>query len=200
MNKLLSIITLGILVALSGCANMADSMNKMAGVGVLSEEQSTFDSAKIIKVSPNWLYESQKSWTANSIKLGARWNSAAPDLVVLDLSYDSSTSGGATYVSLQGMDLNIDGEKSSYKTEGSTLLNSSNYNTVTKTIYTNSKNSIIIPLSTLKSMVNAKDCRIRIHTSKGYEDSIFSIERSDSGQGTALLSIKQFIEKVSTVK
>ena len=45
-------------------------------------------------------------------------------------------------------------------------------------------------------MVSANDCRIRIYTSQGYEDAVFSITRSSSGQGTAILSIREFIATV----
>jgi hypothetical protein len=58
----------------------------------------------------------------------------------------------------------------------------------------------VIPLTVLEKMVSANDCRVRIHTSKGYEDAIFSIERADSGQSTALYSIKKFLEKVNAVR
>jgi len=200
MNRIFAVTVFTVLLALSGCASMDDSINKMIGIGVISEEKSTFDGATILVVSPSWLYESKKSWTANPVKLGARWSSTSPDFVVLDLSYDSSTSGGATYLNLSGIDINIDGTISSYSTNGSTLLDSSDYDTISKTIYTNSKNSVVIPLALLKSMTTANDCRIRIHTDKGYEDSIFSIERSDSGQGAALLSIKQFLERLDNIK
>lgn len=200
MKAIIILTIFGILPALSGCAGLADSMNKMAGLGVVKEETSTFDGAKIISVSPNWLYESKETWSANSVKLGARWSSASPDYVALVLSYDSSTSSGSTYLGLSGIDINIDGNKSSYKANKSTTLDSGSYNTVSNTIYTNSKNTIVIPLSVLNSMVNSNDCRIRIHTSKGYEDAIFSVERSDSGQGTALLSIKEFLKRVNDAK
>ena len=199
MNKYNRLLTfLVIALSLSGCAGLADSMNKMAGLGVISEEVSAFDGAKIIKVTPNWLYESDGQWV--STKLGARWTSAAPDYVDLIMSYGSDAKSATTYLGFSGMDINIDGKKSSYKTNKQTSLDSGSYNNVSNTIYTTSKNSIVIPLSTLTNMVNAKDCRLRIYTSKGYEDVTFSIERSSGGQGTALLSLREFITKVSAAK
>ena len=77
------------LVVLSGCASMADSMNKMAGLGVVSTEKSTFDGSETVTVTPNWLYESEGTWSANSVKMGAHWSDAAPNYVALDLSYAS---------------------------------------------------------------------------------------------------------------
>lgn len=200
MNKFNQILTSLILsFLLVGCAGMADSMNEMAGLGVVSEDTSTFDGAKVISVSPNWLYESKETWTANNVKLGARWSSNSPEEVALILSYSSSTSSNSTYLGLKGIDINIDGEISSFSSGRSTMLDNSSYNTVSKTIYTSSENTVIIPFKLLTEMVNSNSCRIRIHTSKGYEDAIFSIERSDSGQSTALFSFKKFLTKVDTI-
>jgi hypothetical protein len=189
-----------VLPALSGCAGMADATSKMAGLGVVTQEKSTFDGATIVEVSPNWLYDPAGSW-GNSVKLGARWSSNAPEFVALVLSYSSTTSGyGATYIGLSGIDINIDGDIKSFSSGKPTNLDSSGYNSVSRTIYTESKNTVVIPYSTLERMVTAQDCRLRIHTSKGYEDARFSIERIPGGQGTAILSIREFLEKVRALK
>lgn len=186
-------------VVLAGCAGMADTASKIAGLGVVSKQRSTFDDSTIVQVTPTWLY-AKGSW-GNRVKLGARWSSASPDVAALVLSYDSSTSGaGPMYVGLSGIDVNIDGAITSYSANSSTDLGSSNYNTVSKTIYTQSSNAVVIPYSILQSMVSAKDCRLRIHTSKGYEDAEFSIERIPGGQGTAILSIREFIAEVEAAK
>lgn len=197
-KKLLPIVVaIMVLPALSGCAGMADATSKMAGLGVVTQEKSTFDGATIIEVSPTWLYDPDGSW-GNSVKLGARWSSNAPEHVALILSYSSDTSGyGAVYVGLTGIDINIDGEIKSFSSGKSTELDSGSYNTVARTIYTESKNLVVIPYSVLERMVSVKDCRLRIHTSKGYEDARFSIERIPGGQGTAILSIREFMGKVS---
>ncbi|WP_134082400.1 hypothetical protein [Thiohalophilus thiocyanatoxydans] len=179
---------------------MADATSKMAGLGVVKQEKSTFDDATIVEVSPNWLYDPDSSW-GNSVKLGARWSSNAPEHVALVLSHSSNTSGsGAAYVGLSGVEINIDGDIKSFSSGKPTNLDSSGYNSVSRTIYTESKNTVVIPYSLLERMVDSKDCRIRIHTSKGYEDARFTIERIPGGQGTAILSIREFIEKVDAVK
>lgn len=186
-------------IILSGCASMVDSMDKAAGLGVVTQEKSTFDNATIVSVTPNSLY-AKGSW-GNAVKLGARWSSASPEYVALIISYDSNTSGGGSaYIRLTGMDINIDGKISSHPAASGTSLDSSGYNTVSKTIYTSSKNTVVIPYSLLESMISAKDCRLRIHTGKGYEDAEFSIERIPGGKGTAILSIKEFMVKVAAVK
>lgn len=185
--------------AVSGCASMADGMSKAAGLGVVKQETSTFDNATIITASPTFLY-AKGSW-GNSVKLGARWSSTTPESIALILAYDSSTSGyGNAYIGLTGIDINVDGDISSHAAAGSTDLDSSGYNTVSKTIYTSSKNAVVIPYALLERMVAAKDTRIRIHTSKGYEDAQFSLERIPGGQGTAILAIKELMAKVAAVK
>jgi hypothetical protein len=166
--------------------------SKMAGLGVVTEEKSTFDGAIIVNVSPQWLYDPDGSF-GNSVKLGARWSNKSPDHVALVLH----SSG---YISLQSIDININGDIKSFKSNSLTMLDNSGYNTVSKTIYTESQNSIVIPYQILEDMVSAKDCRLRIHTSKGYEDANFLIERMPGGQGTAILSIKEFMAKVGAHK
>jgi hypothetical protein len=194
-----SLLVLTIALAISGCASMADVTSKVAGLGVVKQEISTFDNATIVTVSPTWLY-AKGSW-GNSVKLGASWSSAVPGSAALILAYDSNISGGGSaYMGLTGIDINVDGDISSHAAKTATDLDSSGYNTVTKTIYTSSRNTVVISYALLERMVAAKDCRIRIHTGKGYEDAQFSLERIPGGQGTAILAIKEMMAKVAAAK
>lgn len=183
-------------IAISGCT----AMDKLAGLGVVTQHTSTFDNATVIEVSPNSLYDSGSAW-GTPLQLGARWSSAAPNSVALILAYNSNVSSGApAYLGLTGLDINIDGAISSYSAGQSTDLTSSAYNTVSHTIYTSSKNAVAIPYSVLQRMVAAKDCRLRIHTSKGYQDVNFSTEHIPGGKATAIVSIKEFMAKVAAVR
>lgn len=197
-----SIVKLGmiaILGALAGCASVTDVMSKAAGLGVVSVEHSTFDNATVVSVTPTFLYNPAR-W-GNQIKLGARWSSALPNNVVLVFAYDSNILSASTaYLGITGVDINIDGAIRTYSTSQPTSMNSSAYNSISKTIYTSSSNAVVIPYEMLQQMVSAKDCRLRIHTTDGYEDSQFSIERIPGGQGTALLAIKQFMARVTAVR
>jgi hypothetical protein len=184
------------LIAISGCT----AMDKMAGLGVVSQHTSTFDNATVIEVSPNSLYDPGSAW-GTPLQLGARWSSAAPDSVALVLAYNSSVSSGApAYLGLSDLGINIDGTISSYSAGQPTDLSSSGYNTVSHTIYTSSKNAVVIPYSVLQRMVAAKDCRLRIHTSKGYQDINFSAEHIPGGKATAIVTIKEFMAKVDAVR
>ena len=184
------------LAAISGCT----AMDKMAGLGVVSQHTSTFDNATVIEVSPNSLYDPGSAW-GTPLQLGARWSSAAPDSVALILAYNSNVSSGApAYLGLGDLGINIDGTISSYSAGQPTDLSSSGYNTVSHTIYTSSKNAVVIPYSVLQRMVAAKDCRLRIHTSKGYQDINFSTEHIPGGKATAIVTIKEFMAKVAAVR
>jgi hypothetical protein len=172
---------------LSGCA----AMNKAAGMGVVSETKSDFDGTVTISATPSFL--ATKSW-GPGVKLGALWVSDHPDTVALWLKNDSDVNAGA-YLNITGLDINIDGEISSWPV-GSTHYDNSGYNTVSKTIYTSSENQAVVPYSLLQRMVSAKDCRIRIHTTKGYEEAFFSTP-SVAGSPTAVVSIREMMAKVA---
>ena len=198
MNKSLLCIGLLSLAALTGCESVSDSLNQMAGLGVVSQEQSTFDNETIIKVTPNFLFESQSDWGANNVKLGARWKSSQPDNIIIDLVYDSSSSSGSSYAQINSLEINLNNTKHSFTTNSATSFDNSGYNSVSKTIYTKSQNAVVIPKGLLEKMVSADSCLIRINTNKGYQDSNFLIERSGGGAPTALLSIKEFLVEVNS--
>jgi hypothetical protein len=190
MSKRVGVV-LALCIIVSACAGTIYSLHQAAGIGVVEEKKSTFDGATIVKMSPAFLHE--ETWTGVPIMLGAQWNSKAPNHVAMILSYSSSVSSGRPYMNFSGLDVNIDGKISEYKTSGLTRHDSSSYNTVTKTIYTESENAVLIPLATLQEMMQAKDCRLRIHTSEGYADALFSIERSFDGRSTAILHLSKEI-------
>lgn len=183
-------------IALSACT----AMDKMAGMGVVSQHQSTFDHATVIEVSPNSLYDPGSAWGTH-LQLGARWTSAAPDYVALTLAYNSSaTSANPAYLGFSGVDISVDGEASSFSTGQATDLSSGDYNRVSHTVYTASRNDVVIPYSLLERMVAAKDCRLRISTSKGYQDALFSADHIPGGKATAITSIRDFMAKVDAAR
>lgn len=193
-NLKLSLLAIGVAI-ISGCAGTSDSFDRIAGIGVVSESHSTFDNANIIKVSPSWLFRDENS-RSNSVKLGARWKSNYPNHAILDFNHTSSTSGGRpVYLRITGVDINVNGKISRFKM-GQTSLDDDGYNSIAKTIFTDSSNSAVIPLSLLRSMIDSPVAKLRIHTGKGYQDANFKIERAFGGQGSALLTIKEFLAKV----
>lgn len=199
MKKILACLALFSLV---GCTEFADTASKWVGMGVVKEEKNLFDGATVIEVTPTFLFTSPDKFAANEIRLGARWISSSPESIGLVFSYESSTMniGRPAYVGVMGADLNIDGKISSFKATQQTSTNNSGYNSSTRSINTESRNTVTIPYSTFLKMIESKQVLIRVYTSKGFEDSDFTIERSAGGQGTPALSFKEFFKKVEPAK
>jgi hypothetical protein len=183
---------------ISGCAGMADSMDQSVGLGVITEDISTFDNSKTISVSPTWFAKDKDSWGAAFVKLGAAWTDKYPESVTLLLKHESSITSGTSYLNINNFSVNLNGEITTFNTSSTTSHESSNYNSVSKDIYTESSNAVVIPLNYLRQMVNSDNCRLRIDTSAGLVEGIFSMERTAGGARTALASIKEFLTKVDS--
>lgn len=189
------LLMLSIIVA--GCATMADTGARLAGLGVVSEEVSDFDGATVVRMSPAHVYV--KKMLGGSFMLGSVWSSNEPEYVELVIKFASGTYSSSVYTNFQGMDINIDDEILKYKA-GITHHDRGSYNTVTNTIYTESTNTVVVPLPIFERMLTAKDCRIRIHSTDGYEDSFFSTERIPGGQPTAILGMRTFYEYIQNAQ
>lgn len=190
MNKLI----LGIiLVSLAGCAAV-DSMNQMAGLGKITVSDSKFDNSKQITMGAAHLTDG--SMTSVPVKLGGFYTTSVPELVYLVGHYSSSTSyGSPLFINIEELDVNLNGKKRSFKSAGSTQHDNSGYNTVSRSIHTDSKNHFPIPLSYLKEMLVAEDCRIRITTSKGSVEALFHIDKA-FGNVWAKEYLRRFVEKI----
>lgn len=184
----------------SGCTSVADLSTGLAGLGAITEDISTFDNKRTIDVSPNWLYDPSGGW-GNSVKLGARWSEKYPDTIALTMSYTNSiVSASEAYLLINGVDIAVNGESFSFSTDSPTDHDSSGYNTVSKDIYTESRNMVLIPITLFETMLSASDTRLRVFTSEGYEDSVLTIERMPGGGATAINSLRKFLLKVKTAK
>ena len=179
-------------IVLSSCSGINDSIT---GWGAVSESRSTFDGSQSVTMSPSLLF--RDGFGGNALFLGATWHAKYSDQVVLVLEHQGNTSYGSTYIGIRGLDINIDGKISSYSTDGATNFNRGSYNSVSKTIYTSSENIVIVPLSVLRKMMDASDCRIRIRTSQGYEDRNFNQETN--GLNTAKTHMRKFLAKVDSL-
>lgn len=187
------------IILLSACTSTADIADQMIDLGTIKTTKETFDGSTTVIASPHRLYDPDRSmWSTslNNFFLGARWNSKHEDTVVLTIEHRGSTSSETIYLSVRNININIDGDITSYTTNKSTILSNGGYNTITRTIYTRSRNSVVVSLNTLNEMVSAKDCRLRIHTSKGYQDFIFSVDRIPGGSGASRMSIRKFLSVI----
>lgn len=188
-----------LITLLSACTSTADMADQIIDLGTIKTTKETFDGSTTIIASPHRLYDPDRSmWSTslNNFFLGARWNSKHKDTVVLIIEHRGSTSSRTVYLSVKGININIDGDITLYTANESTILTDGGYNTITRTIYTRSRNSVVVSLNTLNEMVSAKDCRIRIHTSKGYQDFIFSVDRIPGGSGASRMSIRKFLSVI----
>lgn len=181
------------LLALYGCT----AMDKLAGMGVMSQSVSTRDHATIIEVSPNALYD-PGSTPGTPLQLGARWTSNAPQSVALVLSYQSTVSSDApTAQSFDALQISIDGQVSSFPASKPSDISSSLDNSVAHTIYMSSRGEVLIPYALLQRMVAAKDCWLR---TGNYQDAKFSTEHLPGGKPTAIVSIRAFMAKVDAAR
>lgn len=178
-------------LAVSGCA----AMDAMAGMGVLTQRTSSYDGGEVINVSGQSLYAPGDA-LGSPFQLGATWLSQYPDSVSLDISYRSNVDMGSdTYANIRELDVRIDGLESRWQAQG-TRLDSTPYNTVSRTIYTTSSTSIVVPLNMLRAMVQAQDCRLRINSSLGADDVLFSRDTIPGGKPTAITSIRKLLAAV----
>ena len=182
---------------LCSCSGTYEAMNHAAGLGVIKTKKSTFDGDNTISMTPSILY--RKEIFGESFQMGATWSASSPNVVGLHIVHNSSTRYGRSYLSIRGLDINIDGNITRHNTQGATSFDSSGYNTISKTIYTTSHNTIIISLSKLERMLTANDCRLRIRTSQGSHDRIFSKERN-GGAPLAKYDLKKFVAQIKSAQ
>ena len=181
------------LILLSGCAAQMDAF---AGLGVLEEEVSTFDGKRIVSVSPTWVAGDGPLYAA-STKVGAIWKESSSDEVLIILKYDGATGYSSdVYKSYESLSVNIDGNIKTFKTAGITEHTSSNYNTVSRSIYTESTAIVPMPLEYLKAMVEGEKVTLRFNSTHRYEDGIFSRETGTMDQQMAKARIVEFLKLI----
>ncbi|MGN6234889.1 hypothetical protein [Dyella sp.] len=183
------------LLALCGCT----AVDKLTGMGVVSQRVSASDHVTVIDVSPNALYD-PGSARDTPLRLGARWASDAPQSVTLVLSYESTVSSDApTVQSFDTLQISIDGQVSSFPSGKPSDLSSGFSNAVSHTIRTSSRGEVLIPYALLRRMVTAKDCWLRV-IGGDYQDAKFSADHLPDGKPTAIVSIREFMTKVDAAR
>ena len=191
MNKLIFSVFATIII--TGCSSTID---KMAGIGQLETNISDFSGDTFIELSKT--RNAHPTEKQASTFFGLRWDSSIRDTVFLKLINQSDASSSDTYVNYESIEIKIGDDVYTFDA-GKTIQNSGSYNSVSKTIYTTSRASVSLPLSLLKKMVNAEDCRIRINTYKWYEVVLFHVDEN------AMVSFsrpkfKDFLVKVNEQK
>ncbi|MDH4981250.1 hypothetical protein [Hyphomicrobium sp. D-2] len=195
MNR---IAALAATVFLGGCAGLADGTDALVGIGSISAEKSTFSGAYEVRMQPAWVYGGD-FFGVSMVKLGASWTAENAETVYLVMMVNSSTQSSLVYAGLEGLQINLNGQIHSFKAGAGTSMSSSPYNTVTRQIYTQSKNAVAVPLSLVREMVSSEHCKIRFITSAGYQEADFSIERSEAGGAGARHYMREFLQKIDAV-
>ena len=95
--------------------------------------------------------------------------------------------------------INVDGKIHRYKCTTATNHNSGAYNSVTKTVYTNSRNVVAIPLSVAKRMIVANTCMLQVHTSTGVHEQNFAKEKN-MGVSMAKVHMRKFLAQVAAAR
>lgn len=193
---LTSVVISATLALLAGCAGMADAGSAFSGLGRISEKKSTYDGKRVITVSPAPLYDPNGGWMGVPFFLGAEWNESYPDTVGLVLQYKSSTSASNIYISFRSLKINVNGKTYTFDSRGNTNYSSGTYNSVSKRIYTESESVIPIPYELFKQMMNSSNCTLRIGSSEGYVDALFSQDRIPGGQGTAKHYMVELVDRI----
>lgn len=177
---------------LISCASMHKAIT---GEGVITNDVSEFDGDRVISVAPSMLDPLTSGYFALSATLGAEWHSQAPDTVYLVLLYESSTREASTYTSFYGVEIKVDGDIREFKTAGMTKHDNGSYNTVSRSIYTDSKNKVAIPFDYFERMLKDDSAMIRIQASSGYEDAKLST-RTKQGVEMAIVALENFKKEV----
>lgn len=148
----------------------------------IDQRVESFDGTHTVELAPAPLYTGKPDQEASPYRMGALWNSASPDNVVLTLQYRSSTERGNLYTEFRGLDVNVGGQQQHFAVLGSTgqqssPLQPSNDRQPGKPIWTSSNGSVAVPVTLFRQMLTASDVRLRIRTSNGYSDVLFSVDQ-----------------------
>ena len=179
------------LLTLPSCSNIA-------GQGIVREKVSQFDGSKSITMSPAVVMATSTSTQAGTL-LGARWSNKTPNTVYLILEHNSQVLSRNTYSNINSLAINVDGKIYRYKCTTLTDHSSGGYNSVTKTIYTNSRNVVAVPLSLVKRMVAANRCMLQVHTSTGVHEQNFAKEKN-MGVSMAKVHMRKFLAQVAAAR
>lgn len=173
------IIAAAICVALlSGCATTS---------GLKPETSiSKFDNSRVVHIEPHGTWCGMRMTPCAMV--GAEWNSAHPDvaLVQIEMMWE--------YTNINAAEVNIDGhithlEISHYTTQ----FNNPDPGSPMGALLRTSDQMFVAPMSLVREMASAKDVRLRVDTSKGYDDGIINSAEHDS---KAFYALQRFVSAV----
>lgn len=160
-------------LSIAGCQSTG---NMLSGLCQIEESIDTFENKAQVDFTKCWVPTGTSVWDTPSYKFTFTWYEADPSRMRLGFVYDSSVDGAA-YTRFESVSINVNGTKYDFDNFSDTLLSDSGYNNITNTIYTTSRAGVFIPMSLFEEMITAEDVRIRLSSSRGYEDYLFHISK-----------------------
>lgn len=157
---------------LGGCATV---MNKISGLGVISEQKSEVDGSEIVEVTGNHVVGNTGMSTFDGAMLGGRWESVTPELVYLPITYISSANGERIVIEFDELRVNVNGVVTSFTPIPPA--------------------TISMPLTYLESMLIADTCTLQLVRGRNITEGDFAIA-SNAGTPTAKVSLQRFYDRV----
>lgn len=181
-----------ITLALGGCSTTqmrAIEQNHVAVVKTVS----TFDNATVItNKNKGSLYGNPFGPYTNKVLMSGYYTTAHPEVIMLNISYIDEQD----LLSLNKISFNIDGEMFESIAPNTTDYGNLSYATNVR----QSTNNFVIPLSLANKIANAKDVRVRIHTSKGFIDRFLVKPDEQEPQSQATKAIVYILNEINSTK
>ncbi len=157
---------------LGGCATV---MNKISGLGVISEQKSEVDASEIVQVTGNHVVGNTGMSTFDGAMIGGRWESVTPETVYLPITYISSATGERIVIEFDELRVNLNGVVTSFTPIPPA--------------------TIRMPLNYLQSMLVADTCTLELVRGRNITEGDFTIT-SNAGAPTAKVSLQRFYDRV----
>ncbi len=157
---------------LGGCATV---MNKISGLGVITEQKSDVDGSEIVEVTGNHVVGNTGMSTFDGAMLGGRWESVTPEIVYVPVTYISSATGERIVIDFDELRVNVNGVVTSFAPIPPA--------------------TIRMPLTYLESMLIADTCMLELVRGRNVTEGDFTIA-SNAGRPTAKVSLQRFYDRV----
>lgn len=184
-------------VLLVGCAGMSETMQKSAGVGVVTSNQSDFDNAKEVQMTPAFVAPSDGGMA--SIKMGLTWRSTSEDQVGVLIRFSSLSD----YQTISSVELNIDGQFYELEpAEAITSVDSTRLTGSTCTLAAGCTSGLVLkesdkmflaPFHLIKSIPDANKALIKVGNGRSYQ--VGDLLADSYGNVTVLSALPEFLAK-----
>lgn len=185
-------------LVLVGCAGMSETMQKSAGVGVVTSQQSDFDSAKEVQVTPAFVAPSDGGMA--TIKMGLTWRSTSEKQVGVLIRFSSLSE----YQTISSVELNINDQFFELQSaEAITNLDSTRLTDATCTLAAGCTSGLVLKesdkmffttLNVIRLIPDASKALIKVGTGRTYE--VGDLLAESYGNVTFIDVLPEFLNKV----